>query len=209
MLGSTVTFSKAVVPRLSTVLLPVVQPPLGRSFSLTSADLGNHLNERLEKLKMVDLQIRNKRGTKRFKREQMGKTNPKYPDVPIYRYGVKTPVIKHFGKIEQVPEMVPELIVPDLTDCQLKPYVSYATKEITQEEITSKDLFSEIYARKIVDDFKEGKLTSDGKPLEPSPAERLQPEEAFIRARKTGSDIFQGGDPPNKVWKLDIPVGKA
>ena len=35
-------------------------------------------------------------------------------------------------------EMIPELIVPDLYDCKLKPYVSYKTKEINQEELTSR-----------------------------------------------------------------------
>ena len=35
-------------------------------------------------------------------------------------------------------EMIPELIVPDLDDCNLKPYVSYKTKEINQEELTSR-----------------------------------------------------------------------
>ena len=29
--------------------------------------------------------------------------------------------------------MIPQLIVPDLEDCKLKPYVSYATKEILQK----------------------------------------------------------------------------
>ena len=37
-------------------------------------------------------------------------------------------------------EMIPELIVPDLSDCKLKPYVSYKTKEINQEELTSRYL---------------------------------------------------------------------
>ena len=37
-------------------------------------------------------------------------------------------------------EMIPELIVPDLYDCKLKPYVSYKTKEINQEELTSRYL---------------------------------------------------------------------
>ena len=36
--------------------------------------------------------------------------------------------------------MIPELIVPDLYDCKLKPYVSYKTKEINQEELTSRYL---------------------------------------------------------------------
>jgi len=30
----------------------------------------------------------------------------------------------------------------------------------------------------------------------------------LFRARQTGSDIFQGGEVPNKTYKLDIPVGK-
>ena len=40
--------------------------------------------------------------------------------------------------IFQSKEMIPELIVPDLDDCNLKPYVSYKTKEINQEELTSR-----------------------------------------------------------------------
>ena len=37
----------------------------------------------------------------------------------------------------QVDEMSAELIVPDLEGCELKPYVSYATKDIYQDELTS------------------------------------------------------------------------
>ena len=33
--------------------------------------------------------------------------------------------------------MTAELIVPDLEGCTLKPYVSYATKDIYQDELTS------------------------------------------------------------------------
>ena len=50
--------------------------------------------------------------------------------------------------------MIPELVVPDLSDTKLKPYVSYATKDIYQEELTSRDLFNVIYGGKIVEDFK-------------------------------------------------------
>lgn len=39
-------------------------------------------------------------------------------------------------------------------------------------------------------DFKEGKLNEDSSPVESSPEEKLTPEEAKIRARQTGSDIF-------------------
>lgn len=106
--------------------------------------------------------------------------------------------------------MVPDLIVPDLTDFKLKPYVAYDTKDIVEEELTAKDLFSVFYGPKIIADYKAGKLDKDGNPLEPSEQEKLTPEEAFIRARQTGSDIFQGGEPPNPYVKLDkqIPVGK-
>ena len=40
-----------------------------------------------------------------------------------------------------------------------------------------RDLFNVIYGGKIVQDFKEGKLDSEGNPLEPSPMERLSSEE--------------------------------
>ena len=37
--------------------------------------------------------------------------------------------------------MTAELIVPDLEGCTLKPYVSYATKDIYQDELTSQVQF--------------------------------------------------------------------
>jgi len=104
--------------------------------------------------------------------------------------------------------MIPELIVPDLYDCKLKPYVSYKTKEINQEELTSRDLFNVIYGSKIVQDFREGKLDSAGNPLEPSAMEQLSSEEAVKLSRQTGSDIFSGGIEPSKTWNLDWKVGK-
>lgn len=51
-------------------------------------------------------------------------------------------------------------------------------------------MFNAVYASKIKKDFNEGKLKEDGTPLEPSPEEVLTAEEAKIRDRKTGSDIF-------------------
>lgn len=42
----------------------------------------------------------------------------------VYPTGYEDPVTKKFVN---VPEMVPELIVPDLTGFELKPYVSYRT----------------------------------------------------------------------------------
>lgn len=73
---------------------------------------------------------------------------------------------------------------------QLKPYVSYRAPEVVQTEFTAKDLFDAVYSKKIVEDFKNGKLDADGKSLEPSPEEALEPGEAVVKARKTGSDIF-------------------
>ena len=68
--------------------------------------------------------------------------------------------------------------------------------------MSSKDLFNVIYSKKILTDYKEGKLDEAGNPIEPSPEEKLTPEEAWIKARQTGSDIFQGGKEPSKEWSL-------
>ena len=38
--------------------------------------------------------------------------------------------------------------------------------------------------------------------------ELLTAEEAYSRARATGSDIFQGGEPPNRAYSLDYEVGR-
>jgi len=65
------------------------------------------------------------------------------------------------GHFHFVPEMVPEFVVPDLTDCKLKPYVSYKVSEITQSEMTASDLFDSTYGKDIVEKFKKGKLNVD------------------------------------------------
>lgn len=70
------------------------------------------------------------------------------------------------------------------------PYVSYRAPEITQAPFTSEDLFNVIYAKKIVEDFQNGKLDDSGQPLEPSIDEKMTAEEAKIKAQKTGTDIF-------------------
>lgn len=66
------------------------------------------------------------------------------------------------GEYIHVPEMVPELVVPDLTDFQLKPYVSYKAKEITQKELSPKDIFNSVYAADIEDDFRDGRIKLEG-----------------------------------------------
>ena len=57
--------------------------------------------------------------------------------------------------------------------------MSYRTKEIYQEALTSKDLFNAIYGHKMLKDFKEGKLDETGKSAEPSDEEQLTPEKAW------------------------------
>ncbi|XP_054712688.1 39S ribosomal protein L41, mitochondrial-like [Uloborus diversus] len=94
------------------------------------------------------------------------------------------------GKFQEISEMVPELIVPDLTNFELKPYVSYRTADVVQEEFTPEHLFYAVYAKKLKEDFESGKLDENGNPLEPSEEEKMSAEEAWRKARSTGSDYF-------------------
>ena len=99
------------------------------------------------------------------------------------------------------------IVVPDLTDFKLKPYVSYRTKEIFQEPFTAKDLFNVVYGRKILKDYKEGKLDDKGDSVEPSEEELMTPDTAIMNARRTGSDIFSGGEEKSKLWNLNFDRG--
>lgn len=150
-----------------------------RSISTTS-----HLNG---KRNFRKFELINKRGPRDFKKAQ---TIEPHPAVPIDKRGVRDTGYTHDGVYHEIPEMIPELIVPDLTGFALKPYVSYKTPEVIQSEFTSEDLFNAIYSQKIVDDFKNGKLKEDGSAEEPSEQELLDSQTAYMRARKTGSDIF-------------------
>lgn len=128
----------------------------------------------------------NKRGPRLFKKER----HLANPDMPLDKRGVRdTGFIVGQDYIE-VPEKIPDLIVPDLTGCQFKPYVSYKTPEVVQTEFTSEDLFNAVYSQKILEDFKNGNLNEDGSSKQPSKQESMSPEEAHASARKTGSDIF-------------------
>ena len=150
----------------------------------------------------------NKRWSKQHKK-MLKSRKPAFPDAYIDHYGVRNTVIKHGARIEHVKEKVPELVVPeDLDDTDLKPYVSYATEEVYQPELTSKDLFDIIYAGKILRDFKENKLDAEGNSLEPNELEKISPEMAEGFALQPGSDIFTGGVPYSKTFALKIPVGK-
>jgi large subunit ribosomal protein L41 len=133
--------------------------------------------------------IYNKRGPRLFK--EIKRLNPEaYPDMPIEKRGLRDVGINVRGQYVEVPEKIPQLILPDLTDCEFKPYVSYKAPDVVQTEFTSEDLFNAIYARKILDDYKDHKLNEDGTPKEPSAEETLTPDVAHGLARKTGSDIF-------------------
>lgn len=111
-------------------------------------------------------------------------------DRVIETYGYREPGIeREGGELQMVPEMEPELVVPDLEGFQLKPYVSYRVAEVCQGEFTARDLFDAQYSEKVAKDFKEGHrdLQHHTRTL----SERLSKEEALQKARQTGSDIFQ------------------
>nr|SVE76143.1 EOG090X0IZW [Daphnia hispanica] len=130
--------------------------------------------------------IFNKRGTRDFKARQA--KNP-HPDVPIHTYGVRPIGYKSGTSFVTIKELIPEMIVPDLTGFKLKPYVSYRVNDIVQPPMTPEELFGAVYVKKIAEDFKSGKLGPDNEPLEPSPEERLTPEEAKEKVLSIRSDI--------------------
>lgn len=129
----------------------------------------------------------NKRGPRIFKQNRI--TDPD-PEMPVDKRGVRDTGYTFNGKYTEVPEKIPDLIVPDLTGFNLKPYVSYKTADVTQSEFTAQNLFDAVYSKKIVEDYNSGKLNIDGSPKEPSSDELLTSDEAWTQARKTGSDIF-------------------
>ncbi|XP_076110644.1 large ribosomal subunit protein mL41-like [Mytilus galloprovincialis] len=58
-------------------------------------------------------------------------------------------------------EMIPEFIVPDLTDFKLGPYVPYKCPTVESEPTTPEQLFEALYVDKVLEEFKEGKITPD------------------------------------------------
>ncbi|OAD59002.1 39S ribosomal protein L41, mitochondrial [Eufriesea mexicana] len=149
------------------------------------------------------IQLYNKRGSRAFKKERA--TDPNC-DIPIDRRGVKPTGHYVNNKWVNIPEMIPELVVPSLKDFHLKPYVSYRATGITKREYTAKDLFNLVYANKIRQDFKKGQLDENGESLNPSEYEKMTAEEARIKAEMTGSDKFQvkRGDVPKKPYKTKV-----
>lgn len=161
--------------------LPLSIVTVARRGIATSAVLNGRKNFR-------KFQLFNKRGTRIFKEQRNAGA---FPDIPIEKRGVHdTGYYDRKGAYVHVDAMVPQLIVPDLEGCELKPYVSYRAPDVTQSEFTAEDLFHEVYAAKIVRDWNTKKLSDDGQPLEPSREELLDADDAVLAARKTGSDIF-------------------
>ncbi|XP_055328688.1 39S ribosomal protein L41, mitochondrial-like [Paramacrobiotus metropolitanus] len=62
------------------------------------------------------------------------------------------------GKFREIPEMIPELVIPDLTDFPLKAYVSYRAQDTVEPEHSARDLYDAIYGVKLAKDFGEGKI---------------------------------------------------
>lgn len=87
---------------------------------------------------------------------------------------------------------------------QLKPYVSYRAPDVIQSEFTAEDLFLAVYSEKIKKDFETGQLDAEGNPLKPSEEELLTPDEAWIKARQTGSDIFSERSRREEEEKYDL-----
>lgn len=116
----------------------------------------------------------------------------------------REPGYRQGDKFVEIPEMIPELIVPKLDGFKLKPYVTYKVQTVVNEEFTAEDLFYAVYSKKIQDDLKKGKLGPNGEPLEPSAEELLTPKEARDLASKPCSDMFTA--PPLPDGSL-IPQG--
>lgn len=98
--------------------------------------------------------------------------------------GIKWPGYWFKKNFVYVKEMEPELVVPDLEGFELKPYVSYRTEDIDVKPFTAKDLFDTVYARKIIEDFKENKI-------EEYKVTQEEIDEARLKAMQAGSDLFE------------------
>lgn len=105
--------------------------------------------------------------------------------------GIRWPGYWFKRKFIYVKEMEPELVVPDLTGFQLKPYVSYQAKEVEEKPFTAKELFDRVYAGRVERGFR----------VEATP-EMI--DEARLRALQTGSDLFEDGDREPIEYKIDL-----
>ncbi|CAG2100501.1 unnamed protein product [Medioppia subpectinata] len=108
-------------------------------------------------------------------------------DYPVSRdtLHVKYPGFWFRKEFVYVKEMEPQLVVPDLKDFPLKPYVSYRCPDITQTEFTARDLFNATLADAIIEKFKSGQHIDVNVTDEAV-------NEARNRAKQTGADMFMG-----------------
>ncbi|MEE6504812.1 hypothetical protein FKM82_005345 [Ascaphus truei] len=86
--------------------------------------------------------------------ETTGKRGPK--SFHVSRGSKKAGYLTSSGKFVKVREMVPEIVVPDMTGFKLKPYVSYKAPPGTEEPMTAKILFMEVIAPVIEKDVNDG-----------------------------------------------------
>ena len=98
--------------------------------------------------------------------------------------GIRWPGYWFRRKFVYVKEMEPEIIVPDLTGFQLKPYVSYRTEDVQTKPFTAKELFDKTYASEVERAFKENRIENLDTPPETI-------DEARLRALQTGADLFE------------------
>jgi len=96
-----------------------------------------------------------------------------------------------------VPEMVPELVVPDLTGFKLKPYVSYRVEDVNTDEFTAKDLFNATYANDVIKRYKRGERVE-------IKASDEEIQAAAAEARRPMADIFDDSSPWN-VYEDEPP----
>lgn len=98
--------------------------------------------------------------------------------------GIRWPGFWFKKKFVYVREMEPELVVPDLREFELKPYVSYQAEETVTRPFTAKDLFEEEYAHKVEQAFRENSIEDFDVPQE-------NIDQARLAAMQTGSDLFE------------------
>ena len=103
------------------------------------------------KVNFRGMRLYNKRQTRQHKEmlfQPFEKRDPQYADIYEHKYGTRSTGIRHEADWEHVPEKVPELIIPDLKDCKLKPYVSYRTNAI---ELVSSPNFELSFGKMSID----------------------------------------------------------
>ena len=105
-----------------------------------------------------------------------------YP-LSIDQFRQKLPGYYIDGKFVYIKEMEAELIVPDLTGCQLKPYVSYGVGDVEEPPLTAKVIFDKVYATQVLSRIEAGKPVKT----------RLSARDihlARIKAQQTGADLM-------------------